>query len=346
MPDRLAAEPWGLLPDGSRATLFTLRNARGTTVQVSDFGALLVSIRTADQHGDFEEIARGTQRCADYHHNPACFGALVGRVANRIGYGRFTLDGQTYEVACNNGPHHIHGGAHGFHQHAWAAEPFETLTTSGVVLTRVSPDGEEGYPGALAVTATYTLTDDDALTLDLHATTDAPTLVNLTQHTYFNLDGPDADVREHRLTVHADAFLPTDATYLPTGEIRPVDGTPFDLRTPTRLGDRLAADVVAADAQLTLANGYDHNYVLGMTPTSAPELAAEVRAPSSGRTLAVWTTEPGIQVFTGHGPHAALALETQHFPDAPNQPGFPSIVLRPGETYASQTRFRFGVQAA
>ncbi|MEL7167941.1 MAG: aldose epimerase family protein [Bacteroidota bacterium] len=346
MPDRLATEPWGLLPDGSRATLFTLRNAHGTTVQVSDFGALLVSIRTKDRHGDFEEITRGTQRCADYHHNPACFGALVGRVANRIGHGRFTLDGQTYQVACNNGSHHIHGGAHGFHQHRWSAEPFEMPTTSGVVLTRVSPNGEEGYPGALAVTATYTLTDDDALTLDLHATTDAPTLVNLTQHTYFNLDGPDADVREHRLTVHADAFLPTDATYLPTGEIRPVAGTPFDLRSPTRLGDRLTAEVIATDAQLTGANGYDHNYVLGMTPTATPELAAEVAAPTSGRTLAVWTTEPGIQVFTGHGPHAALALETQHFPDAPNQPDFPSIVLRPGESYASQTRFQFGVQAA
>ncbi|MEL7362983.1 MAG: galactose-1-epimerase, partial [Bacteroidota bacterium] len=156
---------------------------------------------------------------------------------------------------------------------------------------------------------------------------------------------PDADVRDHHLTVQAEAYLPTDATFLPTGEIQSVAGTLFDLRTPTRLGDRLTADVIAADEQLTRANGYDHNYVLGMTPTAAPELAAEVAAPTSGRTLAVWTTEPGIQVFTGHGPHAALALETQHFPDAPNQPDFPSIVLRPGETYASQTRFQFGVVA-
>ncbi|MEM8600391.1 MAG: aldose epimerase family protein [Bacteroidota bacterium] len=344
MPDRLSAESWGLLPDGSPATLFTLRTARGTTVQVSDFGALLVSIQTEDRDGAVAEITRGTRRCADYHHNPACFGALVGRVANRIGHGHFTLDGQTHYLVCNNGPHHIHGGTQGFHQQRWNAEPFETSTSSGVVLTRTSPDGEEGYPGTLAIRATYTLADDDALTLDLRATTDAPTLVNLTQHTYFNLDGPDADVLDHHLAVRADAYLPTDATGLPTGEVCSVDGSPFDLRAATRLGDRLTAEVIAADAQLTLAHGYDHNFVLAMAPSETPQLAATVTAPTSGRTLTVWTTEPGIQVFTGHGPHQALALETQHFPDAPNQPGFPSIVLRPGEAFASKTRFEFGAR--
>ncbi|MEM9998572.1 MAG: aldose epimerase family protein [Bacteroidota bacterium] len=342
MSTRLSSAPWGTLPDGSTATLFTLRNAHGTTVQVSDFGALLRSVQTRDRNGALGEVTLGFDDLDTYLDNPWCVGALVGRVANRIAGGRFVLDGETYQLPVNDGPNHLHGGEQGFHLRRWDAEPFETPSSAGVVLTLTSPAGEEGYPGALDVTVTYALSDDDVLALDVRATTDAPTLVNVTHHAYFNLDGPSGNVYDHILCVPASAYLPTDATSIPTGEVRPVAGTPFDFRGPTRLGDRLTWEVITADPQLARVNGYDHTFVLQADSQQALHLAAEVHAPTTGRTLDVWTTEPGVQVFTGYGPHAGLALETQRFPDAPNQPSFPSIVLRPGDTYVHQTLFRFG----
>ncbi|MEM8557109.1 MAG: aldose epimerase family protein [Bacteroidota bacterium] len=340
MSSRLSSAPWGTLPDGTVATLFTLCNAHGTTVQVSDFGALLRSVQTRDRGGVLGEITLGFDGLDAYLDNPWCIGALVGRVANRIAGGQFVLDGEAYQLPVNDGPNHLHGGVRGFHLRRWDAEPFETASSAGVVLALTSPADEEGYPGTLDVTVTYVLSDDDVLALDVRATTDAPTIVNVTHHAYFNLEGPGGDVYDHLLRVPADAYLPTDAASIPIGEVRPLADTPFDFRGPTRLGDRLRPETIAADPQLARVNGYDHTFVLRQE--DGLNLAADVHAPRSGRTLEVWTTEPGVQVFTGYGPHAGLALETQHFPDAPNQPDFPSIVLRPGDTYVHQTHFRFG----
>ena len=354
---RVTVAPFGTTPDGEEASVYTLTNARGMEVRVTDWGGVVLSISVPDREGTVEDVTLGFDTLAPYTTGESpYFGALVGRYGNRIADGRFSLDGRTYALATNNGPNHLHGGERGFDKRLWTAEPFETDSTAGLVLTRTSPDGEEGYPGALDVRVTYTLTDDDALAFAYHATTDAATPVNLTQHTYFNLAGPGGDVLDHELTLDAGAFTPVDSTLIPTGEVRPVAGTPFDFREPRAIGERIGAD----DEQIQYGGGYDHNWVLDRGGEAGLVRAARLYDPSSGRAMEVWTTEPGVQFYSGnfldgsltgrggvaYAYRSGLALETQHFPDSPNQPAFPSTVLRPGETYRSRTVYRFSVEGA
>ena len=354
---RVTAVPFGTTSDGEEASVYTLTNAHGMEVRVTNWGGVVLSISVPDREGTVEDVTLGFDTLAPYTTGESpYFGALVGRYGNRIADGRFSLDGQTYTLATNNGPNHLHGGERGFDKRLWTAEPFETDSTAGLVLTRTSPDGEEGYPGALDVRVTYTLTDDDALAFAYHATTDAATPVNLTQHTYFNLAGPGGDVLGHELTLDAGAFTPVDSTLIPTGEVRPVAGTPFDFREPRAIGERIGAD----DEQLRYGGGYDHNWVLDRDGEAGLVRAARLYDPSSGRAMEVWTTEPGVQFYSGnfldgslagrggvvYGRRSGLALETQHFPDSPNQPAFPTTVLRPGETYRSRTVYRFSVEGA
>jgi aldose 1-epimerase len=280
-------------------------------------------------------------------------GALVGRCANRIADGRFTLDGVTYQLSTNAGHDHLHGGVRGFQRVVWHAEPFAEGSEVGVVLRYLSPDGEEGYPGTVPVRVTYALTGRDELVLDYHATTHRATPVNLTQHSYFNLGGDGvSDILDHELTIAASSFTPMTARLIPTGEILPVAGTPFDFTTPHRIGERIDAD----NEQLRYGDGYDHNFTLDRVGARAGlALAARLHSPSSGRTLEVLTSEPGMQLYSGNAlgeattgdagprfrPRGAVALETQHFPNAPNEPRFPSVILRPGETFTSRTVYRF-----
>ena len=347
-------------PDGRAVDVITLRNRQGVVLRAMTYGGIILSLLTPDRAGRFADIVLGFDTLDGYLGDPPYFGAIIGRYGNRIARGRFTLDGVTYQLATNNGANHLHGGVRGFDKKLWEARTFERHDAAGVVLTYTSPDGEEGYPGRLDATVTYTLDDDDALTVDYAATTDAPTVVNLTQHSYFNLKRAGSDVLGHELTVDAEAFIPVDASLIPTGAIAPVAGTPFDFRQAMAIGARIDGE----DAQLGLAGGYDHTFALGLTVGApgtgpgGPRRAAVVREPETGRTIEVATTEPGVQLYTsnflngsivGKGgiayPHrGGLCLETQHFPDSPNEPAFPSTVLRPGERYASRTVFRFGVQ--
>jgi aldose 1-epimerase len=333
---------------------FTLTNAHGIELRAISYGGIIVSLRVPGRDGRLDDVVLGYDDLEGYLAKPSYFGALIGRYGNRIAGGRFTLDGRTYPLATNNGPNHLHGGVRGFDKQTWKAEPFERPGSAGVTFTRTSPDGEEGYPGNLDVRVTYSLTDRDEVSFEYFATTDKPTVVNLTQHSYFNLAGDGKrDVLAHELTIHADRFTPVDKTLIPTGVLAPVSGTPFDFRKPTAIGLRIGAD----DAQIRNGGGYDHNFVLnrrgpGLTP------AARVFEPTSGRTLDVATTEPGVQFYsgnfldgsiTGKGGHVyqkryGLCLETQHYPDSPNHPGFPSTVLRPGQEYRSQTVLTFGTR--
>lgn len=350
---RIGRHEFGTLADGRVIDVFTLRNRTGITMRVITWGGIIVSLSTPDRNGELDDIVLGFDTLAGYLGDSPYFGAIIGRVGNRIASGRFVLDGVEYHLAKNNGPNHLHGGIRGFDKVVWDARTFERDDAAGVVLTYTSPDGEEGYPGRLDATVTYTLNDRDELVVDYAATTDAPTVVNLTQHSYFNLGHPGSDVLAHELTITADAIVAVDAMLIPTGELIPVQGTPFDFRVATTIGARINAD----HPQLKVAGGYDHTFVLG-EQAREPRRAAFVRAPSSGRTLEVETTEPGVQLYTGNFldgsirgeggvvyPHrGGFCLETQHFPDAPNQPSFPSIVLRPGTRYEATTVFRFGTQ--
>ncbi|HEY2908521.1 MAG TPA: aldose epimerase family protein [Vicinamibacterales bacterium] len=345
---------FGTTRDGSALDLFTIANSGGMEVRTMPYGAILVSIRVPDRTGQLADVVLGFDTFQDYiTKQPPYFGAVVGRYGNRIAKGRFTLDGTLYRLATNNGPNHLHGGVHGFDKALWAGEPFERSDTAGVIYTLTSPDGEEGYPGTLQAKVTYTLTSANELRVDYEATSDKATPVNLTQHSYFNLAGEGAgDILGHVLTIDADRFTPVDDTLIPTGELAPVTGTPFDFRTPTAIGARIASD----DAQLKKGNGYDHNWVLNRTGAGLTH-AAHLEEPRSGRTLDIATTEPGLQFYSGnfldgtiHGKldhvyarRSGLCLETQHFPDAPNHPTFPSTIVRPGTPYRSQTVFSFGV---
>ena len=316
------------------------------------YGGVILSLRTPDRHGHLDDIVLGFDTLQPYTEPGPYFGAIIGRYGNRIAGGRFTLDGETFELARNNGPNHLHGGVRGFDRVVWQAEPFETGAGVGVALRYTSPAGEEGYPGTLRARVSYTLGHDDTLAVGYHATTDQATPVNLTQHSYFNLAGPGrGDVLGHELQLNASAYTPVDVTMIPTGRIAPVEATPFDFRTPTTIGARIDA----GHEQLERARGYDHNFVLD-GPRAAERVAARVTEPTTGRVLELHTTEPGVQLYTANyldgtlvgkgrafGPRSGLCLETQHFPDSPNQPAFPSTILRPGEEYRSRTIFAFGV---
>jgi len=347
---------FGRLPDGTDVGLFTLSNARGLEVRAIAYGAILVSVRVPDRRGRLDDVVLGFDDLEGYLARSRYFGAIVGRYGNRIANGRFTIDGHTFQLATNNGKNHLHGGIKGFDKVVWRAQPHARDGHTAVAFSYTSRDGEESYPGTVQARVSYTLTERNELIVEYEATTDKPTPVNLTQHSYFNLAGEaHRDVLEHVLSIDADRFTPVDDTLIPTGELAPVAGTPFDFRQPTAIGARIAAD----HEQLRRGAGYDHNYVLNgraKGPASQPLHAARVVEPSTGRTLDVATTEPGVQFYSGnhlagelgkgghaYGPRAGFCLETQHFPDSPNHPQFPSAILRPGATYRSRTVFTFGV---
>jgi aldose 1-epimerase len=357
-PDRPGATvtvaPFGRTPDGKAVEVFTLRNARGMEVRALTYGAIIQAIRVPDRSGRLDDVTLGYDSLSGYLTSSPYFGAVVGRYANRIARGRFTLGGRTYRLATNNGPNHLHGGLKGYDKVVWTAQSFQQGDTVGVRFQYISPDGEEGYPGTVRVSVSYSLTPENQLVVDYAATSDRPTPVNLSQHSYFNLAGEGSgDILGHVLTIEADRYTPVDSTLIPTGDLAPVAGTPFDFRSPTPIGARIDQ----ADPQLRYGKGYDHNFVLTRTgPGLSP--AVHVLEPKSGRTLDISTTEPGLQFYSGnfldgtisgksgHVYHhrSALVLETQHFPDSPNHPGFPSTILQPGREYRSRTLFSFGVQ--
>lgn len=343
---------FGTTPDGQAVDVYTLKGAGGMEVRAITFGGIITAIRVPDRRGDLGDVALGFNELTPYLRNPPYFGAIIGRYGNRIAKGTFTLDGRSYRLAVNNAPNHLHGGVKGFDKVVWKAEPFTAGDDVGLVFTHTSPDGDEGYPGTLSVKVTYTLNSANELSFEYQATTDKPTPVNLTQHSYFNLAGEGTgDILGHVLTIYASRMTPVDASLIPTG-IAPVDGTPFDFRMPTAIGARISAN----DPQLRNGNGYDHNFVLDRNG-SGLSLAARVAEPTSGRVLEVSTTEPGVQFYTGnfldgsligksghaYAQRTGFALETQHYPDSPNQPAFPSTILKPGETYRSKTVYAFKV---
>lgn len=358
----LSTAPFGTTADGKAVSLTTMTNSHGVTVKFMSYGGIITQILTPDRHGKPGDIVLGFGTLHEYETKSAegglYFGALVGRYANRIARGRFSLDGHDYTLAVNNPPNALHGGLKGFDKQVWAVTPGATSGKSvSATLHYTSADGEEGYPGTLAVTVTYTLDDSNAFTIHYSATTDKDTVVNLTNHSYFNLAGAGSrdGVVNQVLTVHASAYTPTDKTSIPLAQNASVAGTPFDFRKPTAIGARLRVD----DEQLLWAQGYDHNWVLDKSgDVKRPQLAASAYDPASGRTLDCLTTEPGVQIYKGNflkGAYAgnggvyrqtdAFTLETQHFPDSPNHPGFPSTVLKPGQVFDSTTVFRFGVHS-
>ncbi|WP_426055098.1 aldose epimerase family protein [Janthinobacterium sp. PSPC2-1] len=344
--------PFGILPDGRQVTVFTLTNRQGMQVKVLDFGAIISAIQVPDRDGTVADVVLGFERLEPYLANSAFLGAVIGRYGNRIAEGRFSLDGKDYQLAVNNAPNHLHGGNQGFHQVMWQAAPFTKDGAVGITFTRSSPDGEDGYPGKLDVTLTYELDDDNALSLRYHAVTDQATPINLTNHSYFNLAGQ-GTILGHEVAIDADRYLPVDAGSIPTGELADVSGTPFDLRQSTVIGDSIALP----HEQLRIGRGYDHNFVLNQKADHRLNLAATVREPQSGRVMQVYTQEPGVQFYSGNfldgsqhgkqGPipyRGALCLETQHFPDSPNQPHFPNTILRPGKEYRTHTVYRFSAE--
>lgn len=345
---------FGTMPDGREVHVFTLDTGRGLRARVLTYGGIVQSLEAPDRDGKSADVVLGHANVADYADGHPYFGAIVGRYANRIARGRFALDGHEYLLAANNGPNHLHGGISGFDKAIWQAEPLREQDAVGVRLSHTSPDGDEGYPGALAVTVTYRLTGANELRIDYTATTTRPTPVNLTHHSYFNLAGHDGgDILQHELQIRARRFTPVDAGLIPTGELRPVGGTPFDFRETKPIG----RDIGSEDEQLRFGGGYDHNFVLDRERPDELALAARLREPRSGRVLEVLTTEPGLQFYSGnfldgtdlgksgkpYRHRSGLCLEAQHFPDSPNQPAFPSTVLRPGNTYRQTTIYRFSV---
>ena len=347
---------FGKLADGREAKLYTLTNAKGLQADITDYGGIVVRVLVPNRDGSKTDVVLGYNTLSEYVKETPYFGCLVGRFGNRIAHGRFVLDGATYTLATNNAPGDIpcalHGGLRGFDKVLWEATPRSKDGVQGLELHYASKDGEEGYPGNLDVTVWYWLTDANELKIEYKATTDKATPVNLTNHSYFNLKGEgNGDILDHVLTFKAGKTTPVNAGLIPTGELRPVAGTPFDFTSPHAIGER----VNQADEQLKFGGGYDHNWVLD-NQGGALALAATVLEPASGRTLEVWTTEPGLQFYCGnfldgkltgksgkpYNFRNGLCLETQHYPDSPNQPAFPSTILRPGQTYQTATIYRFG----
>ena len=343
---------FGKTAAGENVDLYVLRNVNGMETKITNFGGIVVALTAPDRNGAFADVVLGFNDLESYltKNNPY-FGALIGRYGNRIGKGRFKLNGVEYKLAVNNGENHLHGGIKGFDKVIWTGREMRTKDGPAVVLTYVSKDGEEGYPGNLRVRVVYTLTNKNELKIDYSATTDKATVLNLTHHSYFNFKGEgNGDILDHRVTINANRFVPTDAGSIPTGELRRVMGTPFDFLKATAIGARINDD----EEQLKLGNGYDHTWVINGRP-GVLRLAATASEPTSGRRMEVWTTEPGMQFYTGNFLDGSLTgkagkpyprrsgfcFETQHYPDSPNQPSFPSTTLRPGATYRSTTIYRF-----
>jgi aldose 1-epimerase len=349
---QISQRPFGRTKDGTPVTLFTLRNNKGAEAGIINYGGLVIFLKVSDRNGHFDDVVLGYDNLADYIKESPYFGAMIGRYGNRIAKGKFTLDGKEYTLAINNGPNALHGGIKGFDKVVWEPKVLATLDGPSLELRYTSKDGEEGYPGTLTVKATYTLAEDNALKLEFTATTDKDTVLNLTQHSYFNLAGK-GDILNHQVTIPADKFTPVDSTLIPTGELKPVDGTPFDFRTPTAIGARIGQD----DEQLKFGGGYDHNWVINKQMGQL-SLMGRVYEPTTGRVLEVFSTEPGLQFYTGNFLDGKLTgkggwvyqfrngfcMEAQHYPDSPNQPNFPSVVLKPGEVYRNTIIFKFSVQ--
>lgn len=347
---RVERSLFGQTSDGAEVHLYTLTNAGGWEAQVMTLGATLVCFKMPDRHGKLDNVTLRLDALDDYLRGHPLFGSVVGRYANRIAGAKFTIDGVEHKLTPNAGPHHIHGGSRGaFHRAVWDASPVHDSGGVAVRLTHVSPDGDEGYPGKLRATVTYRLTDDNELVIDYAAQTDRPTHVNLTNHAYWNLGGAGSgDVLGHELLLGADRYLPADKAKIPTGEVRDVRGTPMDFTTARTIGSRI--DQVED-------RNYDHCYVVRKGPGQDRSLAARLSDPRSGRVMEVWTTQPGFQLYTAkglsdrlkaegkpYGPYHGVCIETQHYPDAPNRPQFPSTLLRPGETYRQVTVHRFKVE--
>ncbi len=341
--------PFGVTKEGKKVSEFILTNSTGMRIGILALGGILRTIEVPDRAGRNADIALGFDTLASYEERHPYFGTITGRFANRIAKGTFSLDGQTYTLATNNGPNHLHGGLKGFDRAIWNTKTETTPTFARVSLTHVSPDMDEGYPGEVNTEVTYTLTNDNEIWIAYRATTTKPTPINLTNHTYFNLSGDaSSDIKGHVLEIDADEIVPVDETSIPTGSLMPVKSTPFDFRKPHPLGERIN----------DVGIGYDHTYVLS-SEIRELSFAARLVDPKSGRVLVVLTTEPGVQLYTGnylngtfkgkggvsYGKHAGLCLETQHFPDSVNQPYFPSTILRPGEVYAQTTVYRFGIES-
>jgi len=350
--------PFGKLPDGAAVEQYTLKNTAGMEVRVLTYGGIITSIQVPDRNGRNADVVLGFDSMEGYAKNPPYFGAVIGRYANRVGKAEFTLDGKTYKLAANNDGNSLHGGLRGFDKVVWRAKEVRQAGRSGVELSHLSPDGDEGYPGNLSVSVTFLLNDRNELSLDYAATTDKSTIVNLTHHDYFNLAGHgEGNVLEQVLTINATHYTPVDSTLLPTGVLAEVAGTPLDFRKPTAIGARIEAPY----EQLRLGKGYDHNFVIDRKTSAAGKstltLAATVVDPRSGRRIEVRTTEPGVQLYTANHldgftgkagrsyiKNGAFCLETEHYPDSPHRPEFPSTVLRPGEKFQSTTVFAFSAK--
>lgn len=342
---------FGKTADGENVDLYTLRNTKGVEAKITNLGGILVSLKVPDKNGKFDDVVLGFNDLDSYLKPHPYFGALIGRYGNRIAKGRFTLDGVEYKLAVNNGENTLHGGIKGFDKVIWTGRESKTTAGPAVTLTYLSKDGEEGYPGNLNVTVVYTLTNNNELKIDYSATTDKDTVINLTHHSYFNLAGEgNGDILNHRVMINGTRFLPTDAGSIPTGELRNVSGTPFDFRKMFAIGARINQD----EEQLKLGNGYDHTWIINGRPGTL-RLAAQAFEPTSGRRMQVWTTEPGMQFYTGNFLDGTLTgksgkiyqrrygfcFETQHYPDSPNHPAFPTTTLKKGATYRSTTIYRF-----
>ena len=354
-PSRISLKSFGQTPDGRDVTLFTLINGLGSSVEIMDLGGIIVSLKVPDRDGKISDVVLGLDNPTQYLTESPYFGAIVGRYANRIREGRFSIDGQDYSLAINNGPNALHGGLTGFDKKIWKVEPFEGADYAGLTLTMVSDDGDEGYPGRLNVGVSYRFDDRNTLTVSYNATTDKKTVINLSQHSYFNLSGHSSgSITGHEVTLNASHYTPVDETLIPVGGIVSVDGTPMDFRN----SKSIERDINIDHEQLAFGGGYDHNWVLDRESENELELAATVYSPKTGRLLEVTTDQPGIQFYTGNfldgtiiGKEGAtyearngFCLETQHFPDSPNQPDFPTTILNPGDVYETTTVFKFSVR--
>lgn len=349
---RIVKTTFGTLPDGQTADYYTLRNKNGMEIKITNYGGIITHLMAPDKNGTFEDVVLGYDSLGGYLKASPYFGALVGRYGNRIGKAKFTLEGKTYSLLANNGPNSLHGGKVGFDKVIWKAELIDN--DSALKLSYSSKDGEEGFPGTLSTEVVYRLTDNNELEIEYTATTDKPTIVNLTNHTYFNLTGGKRDILGHQVSINADKFVPVDNTLIPTGKLQDVKGTPFDFLQPTEIGSRIDDP---KDEQIKFGGGYDHCWVLNESGDSL-RLASTAYEPTSGRYLETFTTEPGVQFYTGnflngsitgkngvvYGKRSGFCFETEHFPDSPNQPSFPSVVLRPGETYKTKTVYKFSTK--